>query len=502
MSLSPRPIEPPELEPPQARRATWWDRVAAAAAVAAIGVVLGVQYVQPNKRVISVLVAAVVAGIAWRLDMLTGIGLLVFALPYPRGTVFGNTNLAFILLLLVIWLLRITQRRSPRPVGTPIDVPIVGMVVLYIVSFYNITEPTSLRPAFENLQLFLACVMMFYLIVNNVRTASDLRRLHHFQLLSALSIFLLGLYELNNPGGALVRGWIDFGGTEGSEFNTRNVRIGASFSDFELLSEFCAITLLTIMLQLVRATTQNRRWLWMALLGLNLFVMFATVTRGAFLALGAGAAVLLWSIRRRIRVVPAVTIGSAVAAAFIGMNFYVANFTRSGDVFKRLAETQLTSNYMPDNRVEVWANAVDRAMLHPLIGHGPFYAPIQGLEYWWPHNVYLYVANLIGFVGLGFFLLLLGRLLWLVRPATDDLRHPDYAKAALIICQAQLAIFLVNETKIDYLRNAIYQFVVWVMFASMVATAMLARPKDPRSKHALARPSVWPAAVPAREGAR
>jgi hypothetical protein len=48
MSLSPRPIEPPELEPPQARRVSWWDRFAAAAAVAAVGVVLGVQYVQPN----------------------------------------------------------------------------------------------------------------------------------------------------------------------------------------------------------------------------------------------------------------------------------------------------------------------------------------------------------------------------------------------------------------------------------------------------------------------
>jgi putative inorganic carbon (HCO3(-)) transporter len=475
MSLSPRPVEPPEIEAAPARPNRWWDRLAAAAAVGVVGFVLGIQYVQPNKRVLSVMVAAVVAGIAWRLDMLTGIGLLVFALPYPRGTVFGNTNLAFILLLLVIWLLRVTQRLSLRPTGTPVDVPVIGLVVLYIVSFYNVTEPTSLRPAIENFQLFLGCVLMFYLIVNNVRSSADLRRLHYFQLLSALSVFLLGIYELNNPGGALVRGWIDFGGTEGSEFNTRNVRIGASFSDFELLSEFCAITLLTVLLQLVRATTQNGRWMWTAMLVLNLFVMFATVTRGAFIALGAGAAVLLWHVRKRVRVVPAVTIGSAVVAAFVGMNFYVANFTRSGDVFKRLAETQLTSSYLPDNRADVWANAVDRAMVHPLIGHGPYYADIPGFSYMWPHNVYLYVANLIGFVGLGFFLWLLVRMLWLVRPVTDDFRHPDYAKAALVVAQAQLVIFMVNEIKIDYLRNGIYQFVVWVMFASMVAAGMIAR---------------------------
>ena len=46
------------------------------------------------------------------LARIPGLGVLVMTLPYPRGTAFGNTNLALILILLVIWLLRVTQRQS------------------------------------------------------------------------------------------------------------------------------------------------------------------------------------------------------------------------------------------------------------------------------------------------------------------------------------------------------------------------------------------------------
>ena len=63
----------------------------------------------------------------------------------------------------------------------------------------------------------------------------------------------------------------------------------------------------------------------------------------------------------------------------------------------------------------------------------------------------------------------------ITRPPVDSLTHPDYAKAFLIVCRAQLLVFAVNEIKIDYLRNSIYLFPVWVMFAMWIATSMIAR---------------------------
>ena len=39
-------------------------------------------------------------GVAWRLDIVSGVGVMILALPFPRGTTFGSTNFALILLLM------------------------------------------------------------------------------------------------------------------------------------------------------------------------------------------------------------------------------------------------------------------------------------------------------------------------------------------------------------------------------------------------------------------
>jgi len=439
------------------------------------GVVLGQQYVHPNKRVLPVLIGLLVSGLAWRVGMIAGLGVLMMALPFPRGTVFGNTNLALILILLVIWLLRVTQRQSPAPSRTPFDLPIVGLVIMYMLSFYNVKSGFLLVRGLQNFELFLGAVLMFYLIVNNVRTNQELERLHHFMLISATAIFAVALYELNHPASVFIEGWIDFTSTVGTEFNTRNVRVGSMFHDYELLSEFCALTLLTVAFLLIRARSLGRRTTYGVLMLVNGFVLFTTVTRGAIIALVVGLVYFLFLIRKQLRFVPfTIAVVSAVVSA-LSMNFYVANFTRSGDMFSRLLKTKVVGGWMPDDRAEAWQNAWGRAMVHPVLGGGPSYAEVPGWHFWWPHNVYLYYANLVGFPGLMFFVWLLAKAFVSTRPATDDLRDPDYAKAYLLICRVQLVVFVINEFKIDYLRNNVYLFPVWVMFAVWAATAMIAR---------------------------
>src|SRR5262245_49501735 len=115
--------------------------------IAGVGWLLGTQYVTPNKRVIAVLAGLVVAGIAWRIDMISSLGLLVFALLYPRGTVFGNTNLALLLLVSVIWLMRISLGQIAGPRRTPVDLAIGGILIAYILSFRNL-DPSHSTDAF------------------------------------------------------------------------------------------------------------------------------------------------------------------------------------------------------------------------------------------------------------------------------------------------------------------------------------------------------------------
>lgn len=455
--------------------AGWFSRVFGGLLVIATGVLLGIQFTHPDKRVLAVMIALVVFGVAWRLEMISAIGVVVLTLPYPRTTVFGNTNLALILMLIVIWLLRVSQRQSSPLARTPVDAPIAGLLAAYVISFYNLASPAHLQPALTHMQLVIAGILLFYLITTNVRTEDDLRRLHGFQLFSLVTMCLVAVYELNHPGGALIPGWIEFRGTLGDEFNRHNVRVGGPFFDFELMAEFCAFSLLFVVFLLMRARSNTRRALLAGVLALNCFVLFTTVTRGAMVSLAAALGYMLWLTRRQHRFVPMTILLSMVAAAFVGMNFFVSEFTVSGDLMARLGATEM-HGLVPDSRVGAWKDGWERFLLNPIFGHGPYYAPMIGTRTWfWPHNGYLFIANLVGIVGLAFYLWLTLRLWWISRPDVDRLNHPSYARAFQVITHLQLSLFLVDQIKIDFLRNQIYPFQVWLLFATVVVTNRIAR---------------------------
>jgi len=62
------------------------------------------------------------------------------------------------------------------------------------------------------------------------------------------------------------------------------------------------------------------------------------------------------------------------------------------------------------------------------------------------------------------------------------------------MARAQMVVFLVDEAKIEYLRNTVYQFQVWVMFGLIAAAARMlqestaARRAPPRGRVPVARP--------------
>ena len=115
------------------------------------------------------------------------------------------------------------------------------------------------------------------------------------------------------------------------------------------------------------------------LLGVAILSLFATVTRGGFVAAFLGVMYLLWHIRRRIKVVPAMIVGVASVVFLIGLNFYVARYTNAGDLLERLQTTKFIG-MMPESRARTWPMAVERMMRHPIIGYGPHYDVQHGRE--------------------------------------------------------------------------------------------------------------------------
>jgi O-antigen ligase len=470
------------------RPATWPDagrdlvsRVIGFVSLVAMGVLLGFQYWTPNKRVIPVVVVLLVFGVAWRLSMAAAMNVLVFLLPYPKGTVFGSTNLAFILMVFVIWLLRLSLKMSPPARSSPIDLPIFALILWYILSFYNVLNDFALERAIQNFELFLGCVLMYYMIINSVRTQRDLQRFHVAQMITALGVFLIAAWEARHAGQALIPGLLDFSATGGHDFNTRDVRVGASFRDYELLSEYCGLFFLFSIFLWVRARSATQRALLTLFALFNVYTMFTTVTRGVFIALALVIPTILFTIRRHLNPVRFMTAAAMITVLALTMNFFVAKYTNSGDLFLRMSETRVVHGFVPEAREAPWTNAVQRSLVHPILGQGPYYGELPGHELWWPHNVYLYVANIVGYPGLLFFLMILFGLYVMLRPVVDDLRHPSYADAYLIIARAQLIMFCLNEIKIDFLRNGNYTFQVWLMFSTWTAAYLVSRDEGVRA---------------------
>jgi hypothetical protein len=451
------------------RRARLTDRIGAALLIAVAGFVLGQQLLSPNKRVIPVITAILLFGLAWRADMAASIGLLMIVLPFARFTTFGNTNLAFVLILLVIWLLRITLRRSSPPSHTPADAPLIVLFVCYVLSLYNV-EPAELPQNLQMLTVMVGCWLMFYLIMSNLRTPRDFQRVFVFQAISVFSVCLIALYEVTHPGSTLIQGLFRSShALTAGQASLSNLRVGSIFLDYELLCEYCALNLLLVLFLLARSRSLLPRLAYGGLALFVVFVLFTTVTRGGLIALAIGVLYLMWLIRRRLTFV-GVTVGLAmVVLGALAMNAYVVSSTHSGNLLERLSTSEV-SGLVPDTRKVVWSIAWERIFQHPLIGHGPSYSLVSGGRlYYWPHSLYLFVANNVGFIGLAVMVWLLWTLFQMTRPVTDDLQGGDYVGSYLIVARAQMLVFLVDQIKIEYLRNTTYQFQVWLMFGLMAA---------------------------------
>src|SRR5262245_41462194 len=254
------------------------------------GIVLGINFVMPDKRMIAVIAATVLFGLMWRVDLVSGIGVLMLALPYPRGTVFGGTNVVLVLLLLLLWLLRASIRQAAPPHRTPVDVPMAALLIAFIVSFYNIESRFNLERGLENFVQLLAGVGMFYLIVNNLSRPEHLERVHKFYCVSIAMVCLLGVWELFHPNTVFIPGWIVFHHAVSEGINVHNVRIGGPFFDFELLSEYCALNLLLLTLMVARARFGARLFLYASLALLTFFITVASAARGGMGARGSGFA--------------------------------------------------------------------------------------------------------------------------------------------------------------------------------------------------------------------
>ena len=428
----------------------------------------GTQIESPDKRVIQVLAAGLLVFLAFRIDSVSAMAIATIFLPFPKATSYGNTNVAFTLLIFIVWIFRVTTGRLPKPRRIPAMAPIGLLVISYLISFYNV-EHGHIAVAWAKFLAFLSYLLLAYMVVSVTRTEADVKKIIFAQLVSCVMVCLFGVYELAHPGTVVIPGWIDF-----TETLSVGTRIGSTFLDYELFGEYCAMNLILQTFLWTRATSKSRKFAMTLIMTLTAFCLFATVTRGAMLTMTVGIVYLSWMSRTKLNFQKFV-IGTAVLIClFFAGDFVVSSFSSSGSVLNRLERTEFVGG-VPDSRVGAWAYATKYIAEHPLIGHGPYYSIEKGLEQrWWPHNLYLYTASIVGVIGLSFYLWYLWELWKVSKPRAPSLGSGSFLQGARLAFRVMLVQFMIDQTKIEYLRNERYSFFVWFFFGLFVAVCTVA----------------------------
>jgi putative inorganic carbon (hco3(-)) transporter len=187
----------------------------------------------------------------------------------------------------------------------------------------------------------------------------------------------------------------------------RALRVTPSYGDPNDLAYMLAATLPLTAWLLTRRTS---RALAATMFGVMLAATVLTLSRGALIALAAGAA---WFVvtERRYRVLAGSAVVLIIASALV---FGRSDNQRIGEAI-RVKERVASSNV--ENRLHFWRVAVGLANDHPLLGVGPGNFPLylyssagqpQEATTYVVHDAYLEVAAEVGIPALALFLLFIG----------------------------------------------------------------------------------------------
>jgi O-antigen ligase len=335
--------------------------------------------------------------------------LYYFVLMWPLATVsflpssFGR-NLLYpgtILILLVLrqqWVVQ-GKTASRRPLSSGARIPLILLAAVLIVSTVRavLTHQTNAHTVYYTV-LVLQVAVLGYLVTTSPCSTSDVRRMLVASV--AAAVFMAALVPfLGGRTGSGVAGF------EGSKVLT------AFFGEFDLntfggIVAICAAVLVGLLFSERRSVVRGFE---VAAIGVLVFALVATRSRGAWLGLGAAGLYVVLRARSL-----GTTLVSAVAALAL-LSFDVLRNTLS----TRLAQTSVRDASLA-GRAALWQFAINAARSNWLFGLGMENFRVQKLQYGFPrigtaemmryntHNLYLEFLVDLGIVGLAVLLLLLG----------------------------------------------------------------------------------------------
>jgi hypothetical protein len=338
------------------------------------------------------------------------------ALPFKLGFTPTFLDLALIAIYFV-WIMRIARGKSGRFVGTTLGLPIVVFLLLACASFvaglaHAYLDQYVLRHFVE----ILLSISLFFVIINCVHNEKQVRILTWVIVLAGFSAALIGvvlyvvpqswsirllsaLGRVGYPTGSGVLRFIE------DDPNQAQRAISTSTDPNVLGGLLILITTLTVALLFARKPILPR-WLLAGMAVVDMLCLYLTYSRGSMAGLVVGLGVLALVKYRKLIPLMVVVAGSLLLLP--QTQAYVQHFVE-GIRLQDLATLMRLGEYK---------DALTLITRHPWIGVG-FVGTPEGSLYLGVSNVYLLMAEEMGLVGLGVFVVILAlffREMWLAWP--------------------------------------------------------------------------------------
>ncbi len=394
------------------------------------------------------------------------------ALPFKIG--FTPTFLDLILLALFgVWFLRIVSGQDTTFVASPLGIPIFVFLAWAVVTFIFGLAHASLTPyVLRNFAEVLLAVLLFFVVVNQVQTIEQLNHISLVFLLAGGAMSFLGIifYVIPKLWTVTILSKLHIFGypTEGIlryiEDNPENPMraIATSIDPNALGGLLIILTVVGVAYLFARQPIMPRGYL-LVIVGAMGLLLYLTYSRGSLL--GVVAALTVMAALRYRKLLIYMALGAGLMLILPQTQVYVA----------RLLEGVQGADLATQMRFGEYKDAFILISRYPLLGVGFSGAPDIDI-YVGVSNLYLLIAEQMGLVGMGLYLLTAVTFFIVVYRAWKDLPPGHPLEAALL--GYPLAVFgaLVGGIFDHFFFNITFTHLValyWVCMGLGVAAALM-----------------------------
>ncbi|HNS51938.1 MAG TPA: O-antigen ligase family protein [Anaerolineae bacterium] len=422
--------------------------------------------------------------VAWSFAALIGLTcLLPFgALPFKIGFTPTFLDIALICLY-VVWLLRIATGKEADLLAGPLGLPVAIFMLLACASFVAGMGHSALNQyVVRHFAELLLSIGLLFVVLNTVRTPEQLRTLVRLVMLAGFAAALIGvaLYYLPEstsirllsalgrfgyPTGAGVLRYVE-------DDPAQALRAISTSTDPNVLGGLLILVGTLTAAQLFSPRPVLRRWMLGGMALVDALCLYLTFSRGSMAGFAVGLGAL--ALARYRRLIPAMAVAGLLLLLLPQTQEYVQHFIEG--LQRQDLATQM--------RLGEYKDALLLIGRHPWIGVGFISTPEASL-YIGVSNVYLLIAEEMGFVGLGAFLLVLVLFFREARRGWAAIDHGSELAGILLGLAAAVAGMLVGGIFDHYFFNLDFPHsvaVFWLYVGLTMAATRMGRAGQERAR--------------------